>query len=388
MTNATSTHPARYITLFLAVITAGSIVAVSTPLLAQGDDTADENAQQGDEQTEQARRAFLDGREDYKNGEFSQAADHFLKAYRLSDRTELLYNIGQSYRKADRLVDAEHYFRKYLRRMPGAQNASEVGDYLVEINRTLADEMASLQINSDTSGRLVFFNNDDSPRCLTPCDLTLEPGDYEFELRADGFQPNATSVSLEQGKSHRVSLSLKPAENTGRLSVSTAVSGGILQIQSTASDDASDPGEHGLPLESPVKLAAGEYALTLKGPDGGSWSRTVDVRPDETATLFVPKSALSDDAPDSRSGGSAKQLAGIGLVGASAALIAGGALMGSQAQQTHDNLSTQQQTRGVVDPDLVSNGRAQMQAANILLGTGAAALLSGSGLITWDLLSR
>jgi hypothetical protein len=372
----------------LLTLTAGitlltTLIGVLAPISAtaqtddqQATDEASSDDGPSDKDMKAARQEFIEGRKDYKSSDFSNAADHFLTAYELSNRTELLYNIGKAYRKAGRLVDAEHYFRKYLRRMPEAQNADEVGTQLVEINRALAKQMASLQINSNEPGRLVYIDDDDSPRCLTPCDLTLESGDYTVRLDADGFQSASKNVSLSKGGTARISLALDTQPATGELAISTGVSGGMLTVDGN--------NEYGLPLDTPITLSSGSHQLNIKGPDGGDWSQNVDITSGERATLFIPASALQP-ANNSGGGSSAKRLAGVGLLGASAALIAGGLILGSQAQQTHDALSSQQQTRGIVDSDLVTRGRAQMSAANILLGAGAGAFLGGSGLITWDL---
>jgi hypothetical protein len=78
------------------------------------------------ERDEQARSAFQDGRIAYEDGRYRDAWGHFHRSYNLSQRPELLYNIGQT---ADRLgqdADALKAFRLYLQRLPDAANRREV----------------------------------------------------------------------------------------------------------------------------------------------------------------------------------------------------------------------------------------------------------------------
>jgi len=73
-----------------------------------------------------ARDHFEKGRHDYDEGNYRDAWDHFHQAYGLSDRPELLYNIGQTADRLGRDQDALDAFRLYLERNPDADNRREV----------------------------------------------------------------------------------------------------------------------------------------------------------------------------------------------------------------------------------------------------------------------
>jgi hypothetical protein len=78
------------------------------------------------EADERARALFQQGRAAYEEGRYRDAWDYFRKAYLLSKRPALLYNVGQA---ADRLrMDREalEAFRLYLQRNPDADNRREV----------------------------------------------------------------------------------------------------------------------------------------------------------------------------------------------------------------------------------------------------------------------
>ena len=75
---------------------------------------------------QRARTLFEQGRQAYGDGRYRDAWANFHEAYQLSNRPELLYNIGQT---ADRLgqdADALKAFKMYVERLPDAQNRHDV----------------------------------------------------------------------------------------------------------------------------------------------------------------------------------------------------------------------------------------------------------------------
>jgi tetratricopeptide (TPR) repeat protein len=79
-----------------------------------------------EEADKRARVLFEQGRVAFQEGRYRDAWDYFRRAYLLSKRPELLYNVGQS---ADRMrMDREalEAFRLYLKRLPDAANRREV----------------------------------------------------------------------------------------------------------------------------------------------------------------------------------------------------------------------------------------------------------------------
>ncbi len=74
-------------------------------------------AAQGDEDSE-ARGLFLAGEAAFQGGRFEEALEHFERAYELSERPELLYNIGTT---AERLrIDARaiEAYERFLEQLP------------------------------------------------------------------------------------------------------------------------------------------------------------------------------------------------------------------------------------------------------------------------------
>ena len=88
---------------------------------------------------EKAKDSYKSGKEAYDSGDFLTAAKKFVESYEYSGRDELLFNIGQAYRQAGRLIEAEKYFQQYLQAKPDAANADDVVNYVIEIQQQIAD---------------------------------------------------------------------------------------------------------------------------------------------------------------------------------------------------------------------------------------------------------
>ena len=97
------------------------------PLAEEGSDTAGAEAEgeapqldatmeaaQGSLDDEAARQLFMAGRALYQSGRFSEAADQWQRAYDLSGRSELLYNVYVARRDAGEVELAANALRQYL----------------------------------------------------------------------------------------------------------------------------------------------------------------------------------------------------------------------------------------------------------------------------------
>ncbi|MDD9934230.1 MAG: hypothetical protein OXT09_11540 [Myxococcales bacterium] len=89
-----------------------------------------------------AKEQFQQGRQAYNGGNFQQALDAFQRAYQLSPRPELLFNIGQA---ADRLrMDdlALSSFKQYLAELPQAHNREQVENRVRALEAVIAQRDA------------------------------------------------------------------------------------------------------------------------------------------------------------------------------------------------------------------------------------------------------
>jgi tetratricopeptide (TPR) repeat protein len=103
----------------LAWLVAVGIVWVGAPRAARAQD-------EPDSATEEARALFEAGRTAYDAGRFESALDSFGRAYELSRRPALLFNMGSALERLRRDDEALEHYERYLREVPGAENAQFV----------------------------------------------------------------------------------------------------------------------------------------------------------------------------------------------------------------------------------------------------------------------
>ncbi len=331
---------------------------------------------QSKQQMLEARDAFMKASEFFEKEDYLAAAAEFLNAYKLSNRSALLYNVGQAFRLAGELDDAERYLQQYLVEQPDAPNTDEVAEIIINIQQAIAARMATLTIATEPSDQNVFINAETASRCKSPCTLTLAAGEYEVHVRADGWSPRSRTVRIAAGEKSQVRLELERIRQEGSLLVRTDIRQGTLRIAPNI--------ELSLPLSGPVKLLPGEHAVELVGSKRAIWRGKINVAANETTEILVPMQALTEASAAS----SPLRVVSYGLAGASLGLITGAIIMGIQADDTHTALQTQRQAFGVVDADLLAQGKNEQFSANILWGAGAATLLTGAGLYVWDWLSN
>jgi tetratricopeptide (TPR) repeat protein len=101
--------------------------------------TAPAIAQNSDDE-EQARAAFRLGRAYYDNGDFIKAGEQFDKAYRLSKKPELLYNVYVAYRDADMKREAATALRGYLADAKDIPNRGQLKARLETLERSIREE--------------------------------------------------------------------------------------------------------------------------------------------------------------------------------------------------------------------------------------------------------
>lgn len=120
-----------------------------------------------EEADREARTLFEQGRVAFDEGRFRDAWDYFHRAYQLSKRPKLLYNVGQS---ADRLrMDREALkaFKLYLKKVPDADNRKEVEARVKALEERFAREGQPVPgeppagLQEEASGEPVSFLEDD-----------------------------------------------------------------------------------------------------------------------------------------------------------------------------------------------------------------------------------
>lgn len=123
-----------------AVGTCLTLVLGASGVHAQGTPPTEAAAGAEDGREDEARNLFLAGRSAYDAGRFAEALPHFERAYQLSARPALLFNLGTTH---DRLFASEraiHYFERYLEEVPDADNRAFVESRLRILRQAEQDE--------------------------------------------------------------------------------------------------------------------------------------------------------------------------------------------------------------------------------------------------------
>lgn len=329
---------------------------------------------QSDEDIEKAKQRFREGKEQYQQEEYDAAAASFSDAYELSGRVELLYNIGQSHRLAGNLREAEKYLQQYLSESPDAPNADQVVETIVELQQQIAAQLATVQVETADAGRKVFVDDEDEPRCETPCSVTVPPGQRRITLRAEGFEEQVEDVTLEPGKTFQLKTQLQKSMVPGWLVLTTDRPGGRLRVGTDV--------ETGLPLRQPLELEPGQYPVEVQSARRATWRGQITIEPDKTTDVLVPMQSLVE----ARKRGSLRKAFAYGLWGVSFASASGGALMGAQTRSTYQELLDQSadSDREFVDGRLVGRGKTQQAVTNVMFGVAAGAVATGIVLFVWD----
>lgn len=116
------------IAAFLAAIAICSVAAAQTP-----DETPEEA---------EARLHFEDGRLAFAEGRNEIALSEFTAAYEISQRPELLYNIGLVEDRLRHDRDALDAFERYLEALPDAENRASVESRIRVLQQAIAQQQA------------------------------------------------------------------------------------------------------------------------------------------------------------------------------------------------------------------------------------------------------
>ncbi len=99
----------------------------------------------------EARALFQAGDVAFREGRFESALGYFQRAYELSRRPGLLYNLGATADRLRRDADAARWFRQYLAEQPDPPNRGEVEARLAVLDRAIAEHDAATPPPADTT---------------------------------------------------------------------------------------------------------------------------------------------------------------------------------------------------------------------------------------------
>lgn len=157
-----------------------------------------------------AQARFDAGVAAYQEGRFRDAVELFKEADRLAPSARLSFNIAKVYERMGDNRSALAAYRDYLRRLPAADNKTEVSQRIAELERALAAiGVQQLSVLSTPAGATVAI--DDVSRGVTPWTGELAPGSHQLTLRLDGYSEATSRVELPADHAIDVELALTRA---------------------------------------------------------------------------------------------------------------------------------------------------------------------------------
>lgn len=115
-----------------------------------------------DSDDEKAREAYYVGDNHYAAGRYEEALEYFEKAYALSKRPQLLYNIANAYERMGDYQAAADYLRRYLR-SPEADDVSSVRERIRRLEMNAEAKRKELQAAGEPEPKSNKPPADDQP---------------------------------------------------------------------------------------------------------------------------------------------------------------------------------------------------------------------------------
>jgi tetratricopeptide (TPR) repeat protein len=164
---------------------------------------------------ELAKAHFNTGQIYYERGRFADAAHEFEEAYRLSNRAELLYNMGKSYDGSSDAARALGAYRRFLANVKGSPDQPWVEGRVQQLDKIVG----RLDITSTVAGSMVKL--DGAELGLTPlAEPTLvNPGGHDIEVAREGFATWRTKVVASPGQLTQVAADPKSMVKIVRVEV-------------------------------------------------------------------------------------------------------------------------------------------------------------------------
>lgn len=166
---------------------------------------------------EQEREVILlidEGEQALEAENFQRAADRFNEVHELFPHPSITYQLGRIYEQAGNFEMAIQYYGYFLEQEPDADERPQVEQAIAEMEDELGDDITGIRVETVPIGADIFIGDTASaPVGETPEMVTLEPGTYEIYVRKEGYHPDSTRVTIEEGTDDVIQFQL---ESTGR----------------------------------------------------------------------------------------------------------------------------------------------------------------------------
>jgi len=254
---------------------------------------------------EEAKGEFGQGNVAYNLGKYDEAVAHFEKAYSLSRVPEILFNLGQCYRKlweADKKSElgrrALHYYQALVREAPQSRVRADADQFIAELEPAVAQAEARERQGLIDSARgaealrlaQTFLRDGQLADAASTADRLLHEPDNGRELLAEAYVVRGRTAArlgdaLGAEAQFRRALELRPsAELTDAVPAESAAfeaarrtvaPGGLRLVQAPIGEvPAGKPSEIALTVEGDSEQMVATLELGYRRGDGGAFVTT------------------------------------------------------------------------------------------------------------------
>jgi hypothetical protein len=331
---------------------------------------------------ERAKQLFNAGVEAYKEAQFLDAAQAFLKAHELVPKAEIVFSIGQAFRrqftidpKPEYAKMAYKHFRLYVdevkqggRVVEAARALSELAPYAGEAGSAIMQFPTRLRVDSNVPGAIVSI--DGGPPQRVPYRGEIQPGTHQLRVEASGYFPEERTVEVTQGE-------LTPADFPLRGRPP------LLEVQGVDGADVSIDGRSvgDAPFSRPIEITPGRHFVAVSQIGHKPYATELDFQHGATTVLDVDLPATN------------QRRAAWGVIAVSvSSLVAAGVLAGvAYSEERHaKSIEDDQAAGGMTAEQLVDHNDAielrddLRLGAAITAGAGAAVGIAGLFLLLLD----
>jgi len=201
----------------LAILVVASVMAQVRDAHAQG---ADDPAVAG-----KAAVHYEVAEKYYRIGEFAQALVAYGKAFELTRRPELNFNLAQCHRQLKQWERAVFFYKRFVSALPEAEQVALARRFIAEGERALeAERLAQEALRRKQLGRVTVITRPpgadvyldaelEKPRGKTPLKLDLMKGEHRVLLRREGHARQVRRFTVRPDTSVSLTTDLIPLPN-------------------------------------------------------------------------------------------------------------------------------------------------------------------------------
>jgi hypothetical protein len=165
----------------------------------------------------EAERAFAEGAEHYRRGDYEKALEAFTRSYAQHRHYLTLCNLARCHEHAGRPLKAAEHYRRCLQE---GGDGSTKADSIRAALRAVEARLAWLAIRVSSGEATAFV--DGQAVGSTPARVMLEPGRHAIELRRGAARSRTHEVELKAGEQRSVLLELSAPPSAASAPSSTA----------------------------------------------------------------------------------------------------------------------------------------------------------------------